>query len=836
MAVLAKILLEEPPRVRELRADVPAALDELVARMLAKEPRGAPRRRRGGRRARSPRCAPLADAAAAPRAGGRARSAAASGACCRGPGARRATATRDEIARRRRRARRPRRAHRRRSAAWSTLVRRRRARPISVRAGGALRARAARARCRRRRWSALADRARGRRRRAPAARRGHRARGRAPGGAPIARPTRRRGRARSADQPASAIERRRRTPTNARRRRGPHRRGHRGPARRALRRRRRRRRASALRGERDRWSTPRARCSASPRRASGASASSARSTRSSTSASTSRGARACSSPAPAGRRQVAPALRAPARARAPRAEPLEVWIGRGDPMTAGSPFGAARAASSAAPPASSTASRSACASSKLRARVARHGARRPTLGARRARSSASSSARPFPDDDDVQLRAARHDPMLMGDQMRRAWEDCARAPSARAQPVVLVLEDLHWGDLPTVRFVDAALRNLRDRPLIVLALARPEVHELFPRLWAERGVHRDPPRRARRARPPSGSCAQVLGDDVDAADVVARIVERAARQRVLPRGADPRRRRGQGRRAARDGARDGAGAPRARSTPAARRVLRAASVFGAGVLARRACAALLGGSTATRGVDAWLAELVEREVIVPRAGAEFPGEERVRLPPRARARGGVRDAHRRRSRARPPARRRVARAARRARRDGARRALRARRRARARAVGWYRRAAEQALDGDDLRRRCSRAPSAASRAAPRGEALGALRARRGRGARWRGEFADAGARRAPTHALAAAAATALWFAAAGELASAAGVQGQGERARRDLRASSTSSCTRRRRAGRAAPMPAPRSDGRDRSPPPAVEQLFIRRDRSADAL
>src|SRR4029079_12854903 len=69
----------------------------------------------------------------------------------------------------------------------------------------------------------------------------------------------------------------------------------------------------------------------------------------------------------------------------------------------------------------------------------------------------------------VQLRAARRDAMLMGDQMRRAFEDFLRAECAAA-PVLLVLEDLHWGDLPTVKFVDAALRNLRDQRLLVLAL------------------------------------------------------------------------------------------------------------------------------------------------------------------------------------------------------------------------------------------------------------------------------------------------------------------------------------------------------------------------------
>ena len=51
-----------------------------------------------------------------------------------------------------------------------------------------------------------------------------------------------------------------------------------------------------------------------------------------------------------------------------------------------------------------------------------------------------------------------------------------------------LLHKLHWGDPPTVSFTDAILRYLKDRPLMVLALARPEVHEVFPKLWAERGA------------------------------------------------------------------------------------------------------------------------------------------------------------------------------------------------------------------------------------------------------------------------------------------------------------------------------------------------------------
>src|SRR5262249_6055397 len=74
-----------------------------------------------------------------------------------------------------------------------------------------------------------------------------------------------------------------------------------------------------------------------------------------------------------------------------------------------------------------------------------------------------------------------------GDQVRGAWEEWVVA-ECRGGPVLLVLDDLHWGDLPTVKFVEAALRETRELPFMVLALARPEVHGSFPGLWAERGV------------------------------------------------------------------------------------------------------------------------------------------------------------------------------------------------------------------------------------------------------------------------------------------------------------------------------------------------------------
>ncbi|WP_437806207.1 serine/threonine-protein kinase [Sorangium sp. So ce1078] len=201
------------------------------------------------------------------------------------------------------------------------------------------------------------------------------------------------------------------------------------------------------------------------------------------------------------------------------AEPVEVWLGQVDPMSAGSAFGllahALRRAMGLSEADSIEERRR-----KVRARVERHAA---LDAARVATFLGELVGAPFPEDD-VQLRAARRNPMLMGDQLRLAWEDFLRAECAE-HPVLLVLEDLHWGDLPTVTMVDAALRNLKDRPFMVMALGRPEVHELFPKLWDERRGHKL--RLAGISRRSSERLVrQVLGEGESQA-LVATLVERA---------------------------------------------------------------------------------------------------------------------------------------------------------------------------------------------------------------------------------------------------------------------------------------------------------------------
>lgn len=88
----------------------------------------------------------------------------------------------------------------------------------------------------------------------------------------------------------------------------------------------------------------------------------------------------------------------------------------------------------------------------------------------------------FGDEHNVKLRAARQDPRLMADLVLQALLMWMRAESG-GRPLLLVLEDLQWCDSLTIKAVATALNQLSDRPLYVLALARPEIQSIYPQLW-----------------------------------------------------------------------------------------------------------------------------------------------------------------------------------------------------------------------------------------------------------------------------------------------------------------------------------------------------------------
>lgn len=88
----------------------------------------------------------------------------------------------------------------------------------------------------------------------------------------------------------------------------------------------------------------------------------------------------------------------------------------------------------------------------------------------------------FPDHDSPPLQAARLDPSLMHDQIGRALTLFLAAQGQRGA-VVVVLDDLHWGDSQSVQLMDSILRNLRSQPVLLLGLGRPEVTQRFPEIW-----------------------------------------------------------------------------------------------------------------------------------------------------------------------------------------------------------------------------------------------------------------------------------------------------------------------------------------------------------------
>jgi serine/threonine protein kinase/tetratricopeptide (TPR) repeat protein len=130
------------------------------------------------------------------------------------------------------------------------------------------------------------------------------------------------------------------------------------------------------------------------------------------------------------------------------------------------------------------------------------------------------------DSDDVSsaLRTLRDNPLLLSDAIADAWCSWLEAESMRGA-VVFVIEDLHWGDLPTLKLIERVLRVLADRPIFVLATARPEVHEVFPGLWTDRGVQEI--RLGRIAMRSAERLAKRLLGSNAADEIVKQIVERS---------------------------------------------------------------------------------------------------------------------------------------------------------------------------------------------------------------------------------------------------------------------------------------------------------------------
>jgi tetratricopeptide (TPR) repeat protein len=300
---------------------------------------------------------------------------------------------------------------------------------------------------------------------------------------------------------------------------------------------------------------------------------------------------------------------------------FELWLGRGDAFRKASPFGLLgpmiRGLAGVLDGEPEPARRR-----KLGARVGRH-----LGGADRDRVAVflgEIAAVPFPDEALAELPAARRDPLLMGDQMRRAFEDFLAAECA-AGPVLLALDDAHFADRPSISLIDGALRSLPDRPLLVLALGRPELDDAFPALFSGRPMTKLKLNALTR-KAGERLVREVLGDAATPA-ACARIVELAQGDAFFLEELIRAVAEGLGERlpetvlAMVQQRLDGLAQEH-------RRVLRAASVFGS-VFWPGGLSALLGGDERTPAILDALHELTRRELAHRQPLSRFPGEEEL---------------------------------------------------------------------------------------------------------------------------------------------------------------------------------------------------------------
>lgn len=88
-----------------------------------------------------------------------------------------------------------------------------------------------------------------------------------------------------------------------------------------------------------------------------------------------------------------------------------------------------------------------------------------------------------------QIAAVDEQPSVLGEGMwvsdliRDAFERWVDQVTQQA-PLVVVFEDVHAGDQASVALVESVLRNLSERPIFALALGRPELEQRFARLWS----------------------------------------------------------------------------------------------------------------------------------------------------------------------------------------------------------------------------------------------------------------------------------------------------------------------------------------------------------------
>jgi tetratricopeptide (TPR) repeat protein len=207
----------------------------------------------------------------------------------------------------------------------------------------------------------------------------------------------------------------------------------------------------------------------------------------------------------------------------------------------------------------------------------------------------------------------------MVEEVRRAFIDFVRA-EAETHAILLILEDLHWSDPPSIKLLTASMAALRNCPFMLLGFSRPEASERFSDFWTMRELQE-----IRLGGLAKRAAMKLVQNALPNADesLVKRLVERADGNVLyleeLVRAAAS----GRGN----DLPESVAAMVQARfaSLPAdERRVLRAASVFG-GAFWYSSIVAILGGgkNRSTTLAHSIFDSLVEHEVLERRPESRF---------------------------------------------------------------------------------------------------------------------------------------------------------------------------------------------------------------------
>lgn len=125
-----------------------------------------------------------------------------------------------------------------------------------------------------------------------------------------------------------------------------------------------------------------------------------------------------------------------------------------------------------------------------------------------------------PEPPTIPLQAARESATVMSQWLRQSFVEWLGA-LASAGAVLVVIDDFHWADGTSVAWIDEALRAYAEVPLGVLALGRPDVREKGTRFTSQQEVQLESLRR--RA---ATELVRAVLPDAQAADA-ARLIEQA---------------------------------------------------------------------------------------------------------------------------------------------------------------------------------------------------------------------------------------------------------------------------------------------------------------------